>query len=403
MQPRAEDPGGRFARLHARAPSRVAFAGVFASVLLCFLAIGAVLPVLPRYVHGHLGAADVAVGIVVGAFAFTAVVGRPLAGHLADARGRRVVLAGGALLAAVGGALYFLPLGVPGLVLARLVLGIGDGFLFVAGAAWTVDLAPEERRGQAIGVFGLAIWGGLSIGPALGEGLLAIGSYDAVWAFAAAAPLAGGLLALRLPEAREAPGAPAARGPLIVRDAIGPGVALALANIGYAAVASFVVLHLDARGIDGGAAVFTCFAASVVVARLAAGRLPDRFGGERTAIAAGLAEAAGLAVIAGAHSLAVALLGAAVMGAGFSLLFPSLALVVMNRIDEPRRGAALGSFTSFFDLGFGLGAPLAGAIAAASGYPTAFLVASGLAAGGVLVTGLALSRRPAELLAPADG
>src|SRR4051794_41979224 len=63
--------------------------GVFAAVLCGFLAVGAVLPVLPRYVRGPIGAGDVAVGVVTGAFAFTAVIGRPLGGRLAGARGRR--------------------------------------------------------------------------------------------------------------------------------------------------------------------------------------------------------------------------------------------------------------------------------------------------------------------------
>ena len=52
------------------------------------------------------------------------------------------------------------------------------------------------------------------------------------------------------------------------------------------------------------------------------------------------------------------------MGAAFSLLYPSLSLIVVERIPETRRGAALGTFTAFFDAGVGLGAPLAGAAAA---------------------------------------
>ena len=59
----------------------------------------------------------------------------------------------------------------------------------------------------------------------------------------------------------------------------------------------------------------------------------------------------------------MALAGAVVMGTGMSLLFPSLALIVTRRVDEERRGAAIGSFTAFFDVGVGLGAPFAGIIA----------------------------------------
>jgi predicted MFS family arabinose efflux permease len=104
---------------------------------------------------------------------------------------------------------------------------------------------------------------------------------------------------------------------------------------------------------------------------------------------AATAQAIGLALIAGAGGLTVAVAGALVMGAGFSLSFPSLALLVVQRTDERERGAAMGAFTAFFDLGVGIGAPLAGAVSALAGYPAAFAVGAACAAAGGVV---ALSR-----------
>jgi MFS family permease len=382
----------------ARRPAVAAFAGVFSATLLGFLAIGAVLPVLPRYVRGPVGAGDVAVGVVVGAFAATAFVGRPIGGRLADRHGRRVVVLAGLLVCAVAGALLFLPFGVPGLVVARLVIGLGDGWVFTAGVTWIVDLAPADRRGQAIGMFGLAIWGGLTLGSVLGEAAFALGGYDAVWAFAALSPLAGALLARTLPEGRRAPAEAddeEMRGRLLPRAALRPGVALALANVGYGTMSGFVVLHLDEQGIGHGAATFTAFAGAVVASRLVLGRLPDRLGPRPSALGAAVAQAAGLALVAVAGSWPAALAGALVMGTGTSLIFPSLALLVVRRVGDARRGAAMGAFTAFFDAGVGLGAPLAGAVAAVSDYRTAFLLAAALAfAGGV--TG-SLRRRPAAV------
>jgi MFS family permease len=338
-------------------------------------------------VHGPLGAGDVAVGVVTGVFALTAVVGRPIAGRFADARGRRMVVVIGLLLAALGGAVYLIPAGVPGLIVARLILGVGDGWMFTAGAVWMVDLAPQDRRGQAIGIFGLAIWGGLAVGPVIGETLLSAGGYDAVWAFAAAAPLVGALLARRVPDAHVGTGPVprSERAPLLPRAVRVPGIALALANIGYGTVVGFLVLHLAHRGIAHGATAFTAFAASVVLTRLALGRLPDRLGPQVTALGAFLAETTGLVLIGLAHVWWVAGVGAVVMGMGFSLLFPSLALIVMDRTGEEGRGAAMGAFTAFFDVGVGVGAPLAGAVAALAGYPAAFFVAAGCALLGALL------------------
>lgn len=385
--------------LRARHPGVVATAGVFTAALLAFLAIGAALPVLPTFVRGPLHAGDVSVGVVVGAFALTAVIARPLAGRLADARGRRIVLVAGSFAMAAGGAIYLVSESVLALVIARLVVGVGEGAVYTAGASWAVDLAPDDKHGLALGLFGLAVWGGLSLGPVSGELLRSAAGYDAVWTLTAALPFAAGVLATRL---REPPRAVSAGQNETVawvpRAARRPGLALALANVGYAALAGFGVLLLRARGIGGGASMFTAFAIAVFASRIALGRMPDRAGAQATATAAGVLEAVGLSIIALAGSLAVALLGAVVVGIGFSMLFPSLALMVVGDVGEHRRASALGAFTAFFDIGVGLGAPAAGAIAAVGGYTAVFVVAAVAAACTAVLAatrGTALSARRA--------
>ncbi len=356
--------------------STLASAGLFIAALLAFISIGASLPVLPSYVRGPLHSTDLAVGIVIGAFAATSVICRPVAGRQADRRGRRVVLVAGSLAMAAGGALYLLSDSVPTLILARLVVGAGEGSVYTAGATWTVDLAPPHRRGLALGLFGLAVWGGLSLGPVAGELLRSGAGYSAVWVLTAVLPLIGALIAMRLPEPRREASVPTEAGPWLPRAARRPGAALALANVGYAALAGFVVLHLRARGIGGGASVFTAFAVAVFASRLALSHLPDRMGARRIATLAALMETAGLIVIASAMSLAVALAGAVVVGLGFAMLFPSLALMVVGRVSEEHRGSAMGAFTAFFDVGVGLGAPLAGVTASIAGYPAVFYLSA---------------------------
>ena len=159
---------------------------------------------------------------------------------------------------------------------------MGEGTVFTAGSAWIVDLAPPGRRGRVIGLYGLAVWSGLSIGPSIGEWLYHASGFHLVWAFAAAAPVLGALVALRIPDPFK-PSPHAARGPLIARESVRPGFALSLASVGYAAMASFIVLDLQAHGDSHGAIAFTVFAATVVLTRLLAGDLPDRVGPLRCA------------------------------------------------------------------------------------------------------------------------
>jgi MFS family permease len=259
-------------------------------------------------------------------------------------------------------------------------------------------MAPVERRGRVLGLYGLAVWGGLSVGPLTGELLLVAGGYTAVWLFAAAVPMLGALIASRVPD----PYVPhhAESHPLIAPEAVGPGLAVALAAVGYAAVASFVILHLEDRGIGHGELVFGAFAAMIVVARLIAGDLPDRVGAAPVAVVAALAEAAGLLTIALAESLPVALIGGCAMGAAFSLVNPSLMLIALGRVTPAARGAAMGTYTAFFDAGVGLGAPLAGAAAALTDYEGAFVFAAVIAVASAVLSLTRLRERHMPAASP---
>jgi MFS family permease len=362
----------------AQAGPWASFAGLFIVTNLGLLAVGATLPVLPHYVKDELGGSDLEVGIVSGAFAVTGLVCRPIAGHLADTRGRKPTVVGGAILAAIAGALLFLPGSIPGLIVSRLFLGAGEGTVFTAGSAWNVDMAPQERRGRMIGLYGLAIWTGLTLGPPIGVLLQNVGGFELVWAFALGAPLLGAAIAARLPEA-VAPDAEGSRGPLISREAMAPGGTFALGVVGFAAISAFIVLSLEDRGIGHGATVFSVFAGTVVLTRLLAGGLPDRVGPARSALGAALTEALGLILLGAAGNLPVAIIGGVLMGAAFSLLFPALSLLAVNRVGPERRGAAMGTFTASFDLGMLVGSPAVGAAAAIGGYSVAFYLGAAAA------------------------
>ena len=321
-----------------RVTSRLALAGVFGGLFCGYLGLSCVIPVLPAYAADKLHAADVVVGLVITATALTALLIRPFAGALADQHGLHPVIRTGALIVGAGGGLYFLPLGVAGLVGVRLLLGVGEAALFTAGAAWTVSLAPHDRRSQLIGLYGVSMWGGISLGTLAGASLLHV-SYAAVWWFSVLAPLAGVGLISTVPVRRTPPavtaGAPGVAprastaerrsisSMLLLRPALLPGTALALAAAGYAGLAAFVVLLLRARGIGSGVIVLAGYSAVYAGTRLFIGRLPDKLGPRRVAAWSGAGEAIGLLIIAVAPDLPVAVIGGLIMGVGFSLLYPS--------------------------------------------------------------------------------
>lgn len=353
---------------------RLALIGVFGGLFAAYLGLSAAIPVLPTFVLSRLDGTKFTVGVVITATAVTALLTRPLAGSLSDRYGHRQVMRIGALIVGVGGGLYFLPLGVAGLIAVRLLLGVGEAALVTAGAVWTVSLAPHSRRGQLIALYGVSMWGAISLGSVFGASLVHLG-YGAVWACCALAPVVAICLISTVPEPPRAGGG-SRGGVLELRPAVLPGTALALASAGYVGVAAFVVLLLKARGIGSGVLVLIGFTGLYAGARLFIGHLPDKLGARRVAAASGIVEAAGLIVIAVAPDLPIALLGGIVAGTGFSLLHPSLALMVLDRANPQRQGSALGTYTSFWDLGLAVWGPLAGVIATGLGYEAVFLLAA---------------------------
>jgi MFS family permease len=78
--------------------------------------------------------------------------------------------------------------------------------------------------------------------------------------------------------------------------------------------------------------VLTPFAVALIATRIVAGHLPNRFGGARVALYCLCIQAVELALIGTAGAAWVAIVGAAIAGAGFSLVFPSLGLEAVRRV-----------------------------------------------------------------------
>ncbi len=157
-------------------------------------------------------------------------------------------------------------------------------------------------------------------------------------------------------------------------------MSLALANIGYGALASLATLHLAARGVGHPGFVLTAVAGAVVVTRLVVAAALDRVGPWRVLAAGCIAQGLGLSAVAAASELPPALIGGMLLGAGYAAVFPALALMVVERAPVEQRGAALGGFTAYLDLGLAVGGPLAGLLATLAGRPGALLIAAVLTA-----------------------
>ncbi len=339
------------------------------------LTIGMLLPTLPLYAKGPLDSGSIGVGIAVAAVNPTALLLQPVAGRLGDRRGRKILVISGGLIVAASVAAYTVTDSLSALVVLRLATGAGEALIFVGAATIITDLAPEERRGEAISLYSLGLWGGFAVGPFLGEVVLGDGRYDAVWLTAAGCALAAALIGLALPETRPAAASVQARSTRLLHPAaLGPGFVLVASVFGFAGFSAFVALYARDLGLDGAGAVFLLFSLIVVGIRILGRHIPDRLGPKRAAGSALVLLAAGLLTIGVWNSPEGLYVGTAVFAMGQALAFPSLMTLAVAGTPEAERSSVIGTFSACADVGFGIGALTLGGVASVAGYDGVFLV-----------------------------
>ncbi len=346
-----------------------------------FLGMGAVLPVLATHIRHDLGQSDFIAGLVIGTFSAVALASRFISGRIADRKGRKIALIGGLLSCSLAGIAYLLPIGVAGAFLGRGLQGFGEALLYTGAAAWIVELSDDTRRARALGYLSTGIWGGICVGPAIGQML---GDFQKAGFLLVLSPL---LAIAAVSRVKEDYVAPLKQGPRqwLPGGSFLPGITLGLVNVHYPAVTGFLVLHLAYAG-EAGKTAISAYALMVLTSRFFLGGLPDKVH-PRVTFYLGLGSmAVGLTMIALAPPGWLAIIAAGLIGFGFSFPWPSVATVVLRRVSPAERASSIGTLSAIVDLFVALSSFTSGAVATRFGYPATYVLAI-LALGGAAVIG----------------
>ena len=367
------------------------FAIIVASASAYFVSLAMHLPVLPRYVSDELDGNGFQVGLAVGAFAVSAALVRPWVGRMGDRVGRRPLAVVGALVAGLSIVAYGVVPSIAFLVVLRLVTGLGEAAYFVGAATAAQDLSPPHRRGEAASYFSIAIYSGLAIGPFLGEVLYRSGGAGRVWLVSAVMALVASVAALGIPghlgrRVGEAIDDGSRR--FLHPAAVLPGSVLLLGLMGFTGFTAFLALYLESQGIDDAGPFFLLYGITVLVVRIFGARLPDRLGPVRAATIALSGIAIGTAIVAVGSSAPVFYVATFVLSLGMALLYPSLFILSVERAPDHQRSHAVATFSLFFDLSQGLGAPVLGVFVMLAGTDRAAFVVGAL----IALVGMALAR-----------
>ncbi len=334
-----------------------------ASVLAVLMATGwaanhfaAVIPVLAD----DEGLSAALLDGVFGVYALGLLPGLFAGGAVSDRIGRPRVVLPGALLAAAGTATLLVSHEPVGLLLGRLVVGLGAGLTFGAGTAWAADLGGT--RGTVLA--GVFLTAGFGIGPLVSGVLAQWASYPLETPFVLS--LALSLVTVLLAWLWAAPLTPHSHGGGKPGDRFpgaSAGAALAWSlPVGLLVFASAIItiVTLPARlpaGYDGpllvGLSASLTLVSGIVVQALAR----NRGWGPRAGVAGAALSASGFAVaaLAGAE-IGIALLVAVcvLMGAAYGLGLREGLLDVETLAPGERRGLITGLFYVVTYIGFGL-------------------------------------------------
>lgn len=341
-----------------------AFLSVTVTAFVFFFYIGMVLVTVPRFIEEELGYGEFGIGLAIATFAIAAVTARPFLGRLTERFGRRALMIVGALLAAAAGAMLGLATELWHVLVLRALMGLGEAALFVAAATLIADLSPPHRRAEAASYFSVAVYGGIGLGPTLGEWVLGDDRYALTFVVAAGFAALAAITVFGVPSRVDRSSAPATVGkpPLFHRAALWPGVVLASGIAAFSVFSAFIPEHARSVGLAGSAGLFMLYSAISLGLRLFGATLPERLGEHHMVTVALVSLTAGLLVMSAVAAPWALWVGAGLMGIGMAFLYPSLMANVVNRVGDRERASALSSFTMFFELGTVVGGVLLGGV-----------------------------------------
>ncbi len=363
-----------------------------AALLVSYMAVAMPLPVISVFVTGRLGLSNVLSGLAVGIAFLTTILSRGFSGRVADRSGGKVCMMRGLLLYAVASAIC-LAAGAVGdpavafglLIAGRLVLGLGESMTLVGMLSWNIGLLGPQRSGTVFSLVGASLYGAFALGGPLGLMCQAHFGFAGLMLLCSPLPLLGWLMVLRMPAVVPASAKPGVSFFRILGSIWRQGAIVGFQGVGFAAIGAFISLYFSDRGWQHAGLALTCFGIGFVLVRLFFGHLPDRLGGMRVAAVSLVVAAAGQLALWLAPSGEVALVGAFLTGTGCSLVYPSMGVEVIRKVQPELRGTAVGGFAIFQDVAYGATAPVAGLFADHFGYAVVFMIGLIAAVLGLLI------------------
>lgn len=143
------------------------FATLFFSIFVNITGVGIVVPLLPVYAH-NLGASGFYIALIFSSFSFSRTFFLPYFGRRSDIIGRKPYIVIGLFGYAVISMAFVYSADVKSLIGLRFIQGIASAMIMPVVQAYIGDITPKNHEGEMMGLFNMATFIGLSLGPLMG-------------------------------------------------------------------------------------------------------------------------------------------------------------------------------------------------------------------------------------------
>ncbi len=373
-----------------------------------------VVPLLGSDVFGITGVTAILTYLL--AFGVTKAATNLVAGALADRFGRKPLLVAGWIIGLPVPILLIVAPSWGWVVLANVLLGVNQGMTWSTTVIMKIDLVGPARRGLAMGLNEAAGYGAVAV-TALATGVIAERAGLRPAPFFLGLAYAGLGLAISTLFVRETRDhvelEQAALSPtdrpkwrdVFVRTTFRDRSLSAACqaglvnNLNDGMAWGLLPLYYAAAGLSVGeiGVLAAAYPAVWAIGQIGTGALSDRVGRKPLIVAGMVLQAGAIGLIAVSSTFGVWLGAAALLGLGTAMVYPTLLAAVADVAEPVWRGSAVGVYRLWRDLGFAVGAIVAGVIADAAGFATAIWFVAAITAGsGVIVLVRMRETRPAS-------
>jgi len=350
---------------------------------VCFFGSYMRIPIVPLLATS-LGADTAEVGMINAAFMLVAGALSIPSGLLSDRLGRRLPLLGGLALLSCSSFLLFWSATPLQMASIYLLFGVGLSAFSPTLMSSIADFTPPEKLGQAYGWYTMALYGGMTLGPAAGGFLGSALGLRSVFLVAGGLILAMFFVALLLPvqpvqqraSDRQAV-IPVLKGLLKNRPLLACLLATLGGCLGFGMFITFMPLYIRSQGLGTlqVGAVFAVQSLANALSRLPAGKLFDRVQNQSRLVTFGLAVfALALAGFAFSNTLWSLMAVAGLMGISMGVAFTVISALIAEVVPRPQRGLAMGCYNTSVYAGVMLNSLLMGLVIKWRGFQVGFLL-----------------------------